>query len=150
MDRYQADGHSTHKKFSGAAALGKHDLDTARHRAQKLGLGNTSRMIMLCVDRKEAGCASAKQMSESWSYLKKRLKQLRLDKHGEVLRLKMGCCGLCKAGPIAVVMPDAVWYGHCTPKVLDEIIDKHLIEGNVVQKYMIAQPEWANAETTTK
>ncbi len=125
--------------------MGKNEWDAARQRAAKMGLANTSRTIMLCVDRKESGCASAKAMSESWKHLKKRLKQLRLDQHGEVMRIKMGCCGLCKAGPIAVVMPEAVWYGKCTPEVLDQIIDQHLIEGNVVAKYVIAQPQWGQS-----
>jgi len=118
--------------------MSKSGLDSARQKAKKLRLGSCDRTILLCTDRDEAGCASAKQMSESWKFLKKRLKELGLARKGGVLRLGMQCCDVCKAGPIAAVMPDNVWYGRCTPEVLEEIIQQHLVDGKPVSKYVIA------------
>ena len=95
--------------------MGKNDLNKAVVCAEKRGLGKVDRMILMCVDRKEAGCAGSKEMQAAWKHLKRKLKESGLnDKHG-VLRLKMQCCGLCKGGPIAVVVPDMIWYGHCSP-----------------------------------
>ncbi|NND99507.1 MAG: (2Fe-2S) ferredoxin domain-containing protein [Pirellulaceae bacterium] len=116
------------------------DLNAARHRAKKLGFGKSNRTILLCMDLKEAGCASAKEMTASWKHLKKALKERHLKKHGSVVRLKMSCCDICKAGPIAVVMPDAIWYGRCTPEVIDRIIDEHLINGTPVEDFVISRP----------
>lgn len=93
-------------------------IHAARKRSRKLGLADNSRTILLCMDCKTAKCASAKQMMESWKFLKRRLKELKRESGLGVMRIKMQCVGVCAGGPIAVVMPDGIWYGGCSPEAL--------------------------------
>lgn len=119
--------------------MGDHGLQNARNRLKKMKLATSERTIFLCTDRREAGCASSKQMLQSWKFLKRRLKELGLSGRGGVMRIGMQCCGVCKGGPIAMIVPDGTWYGRCTPEVLERILQEHLIDGQIVEEYVVGQ-----------
>ena len=53
-------------------------LSSARRKARKLELGKIRRHVFMCYDHKSAKCASAKEMSQAWKYLRRRVKQLEL------------------------------------------------------------------------
>lgn len=53
---------------------------------------------------------------------------------------KSGCLGRCELGPVLVVYPDGVWYTYESTADIDEIIESHLLNGQIVSRLLVDPP----------
>lgn len=60
---------------------------------------------------------------------------------GEVQRTACGCMGLCEEGPVLVAYPEGVWYRRVRAADVPEIVERHLVGGQPVERLV-----WRDAE----
>ena len=94
------------------------------------------RHIFFCTNQRDNGqpCCADNGASAAFDRCKARVKELGLAGQGKVRVNRAGCLDRCAGGPIAVVYPEAVWYTYVDQSDIDEIVDRHLAKGEVVER----------------
>ncbi len=100
--------------------------------------------VFFCCNQRPAGerCCNDFQASALQTYAKERIAALGLKGKGGgggVRINKAGCLGRCDDGPVLVVYPDNVWYTYIDQEDLDEIIDRHLVGGHIVDRLRLPE-----------
>jgi len=70
-------------------------------------------------------------------YAKGRVKKMGLSGKGKVRVNTSGCLDRCEEGPVCVVYPEATWYTYIDEQDIDEIIENHLVGGEVVKRLLL-------------
>jgi (2Fe-2S) ferredoxin len=99
------------------------------------------RHLFVCLNQRangEAACADHGAQA-AFDHCKSRVKQLGLAGKGGVRVNKAGCLDRCAGGPVAVVYPEAVWYSWVDHSDLDEIVERHLQHGEVVERLVLPE-----------
>jgi (2Fe-2S) ferredoxin len=96
------------------------------------------RHIFFCLNERPNGeaCCAQYDAQTAFERCKSQVKAAGLAGPGQVRVNKAGCLDRCAAGPVAVVYPEAVWYSYVDANDIDEIVESHLKNGQVVQRLL--------------
>lgn len=94
--------------------------------------------VFCCLNQREAGhprsCCNDRGGAELYEYMKSRAKDLGIKK----IRVnKSGCLERCELGPVLVVYPEGIWYAYSTHEDVDEIIERHIMKGELVERLIL-------------
>jgi (2Fe-2S) ferredoxin len=95
--------------------------------------------VFFCLNRREDGstCCMNSGAEQAFDYMKARIKALGLHGADKVRINRAGCLDRCAEGPVLVVYPQAVWYTFVDETDLEEIIQRHLVQGQTVERLRI-------------
>nr|WP_280956786.1 NADH-quinone oxidoreductase subunit NuoF [Acetohalobium arabaticum] len=83
------------------------------------------------------GCVSSGS-KEIQDELRKELEVNNLK--SEVKIVETGCHGFCEKGPIIIIYPEEVFYCEVDPEDIKELVEKQLLEGEVVDRLLYEDP----------
>ena len=102
-------------------------------------MSHYQRHVFFCCNQRAApeACCANHGSADLQAYAKDRIRALELNGKGKVRMNKSGCLDRCDEGPVLVVYPDAVWYTYVDRADVDEIIDRHILGGEIVERLRI-------------
>jgi (2Fe-2S) ferredoxin len=97
------------------------------------------RHVFVCINERPKGhpkgCCLEKGSAEVRDLLKTELQKRGLA--GVVRANNAGCLDACEHGVSMVVYPEGIWYGRVTTNDVSEIIDRTIVNGEVIQRLLI-------------
>ena len=108
------------------------------------------RHVFVCVNERPPdnpkGSCKAKGGEQVRDALKKKLGDLGINKLCRANNA--GCLDQCATGVTVVVYPEQVWYGHVTVDDIPELVDRHIVRGEFVERLMLPdQPHLQGARS---
>lgn len=99
--------------------------------------------IFICENVRDAGNAKGSCTLHGGKEIREKIKSkiVELGLHKSIRVNSAGCLGFCKHGPVAVVYPDANWYGNIKLSDVDEIIESDLLNDKVVRRLELKDGE---------
>jgi (2Fe-2S) ferredoxin len=97
------------------------------------------RHVFVCVNRRDPGDPRGSCADKGSEAVRDELKRLVHERKlkGRIRANAAGCLDQCARGVSVVVYPEQVWYGRVTPEDIPEIVEKHLIGGQVVARLLL-------------
>lgn len=97
--------------------------------------------VFVCENRRAPddprGCCAAKGSEAIRAAFKEEIARRGLKR--EIRANSAGCLDACADGPTVVVYPEGVWYGHVRVEDVPEIVERHLVHGEPVQRLLLRQ-----------
>ncbi len=95
--------------------------------------------VFFCTNQRDGGesCCNNHGASEMRAYAKDRVKAMGDKIEGKVRINSAGCLDRCDKGPVVVIYPEATWYTYVDREDIDEIIERHLAKGEVVERLKV-------------
>ena len=95
--------------------------------------------VFFCTNCRDDGreCCENHGATAKRAYLKGRCKELGLSGQGGIRINTAGCLDRCEHGPVMVIYPEETWYSYVDEEDLEEILQRHLIEGEKVDRLEI-------------
>lgn len=97
------------------------------------------RHIFICMNERPPenprGCCAGKNAEAIKVAMKNEIDARGLK--GKVRANEAGCLNQCAMGPVIVVYPEQVWYGNVKVEDVKEIFDRHITNGEIVERLRI-------------
>lgn len=98
--------------------------------------------VFCCVNERppqhRRGCCALKGSRQLCDYMCRRamvlgLRQIRVN--------HAGCLNRCELGPTMVIYPEGVWYSYRSEADIDEILNRHVRQGQIVERLLLRPDE---------
>ena len=94
--------------------------------------------VFCCVNQRPAGhprsCCADRGGKDLHGYMKSRAKELGIK---NIRVNQSGCLDRCELGPNMLIQPEGIWYQIRTKADVDEVLQKHIIEGGRVERLLL-------------
>ena len=98
----------------------------------KAGLASAGRHLFICIG---PDCCASAEGERVWDYIKARVRETGV----KAMRTKAACFRICAGGPWLVVYPEGTWYGRIDAERFERILQQHLIGGEPVREWVVAE-----------
>ena len=107
------------------------------------------RHVFVCINQRAPGAERGCCADKGGPAVRDRFKKLLAGRGllGVVRANKAGCLDQCERGVTVVIYPEQVWYGGVTVDDVAEIVDRHIVGGELVERLLMPeQPQLEGLE----